>query len=113
VEKILLDWPQRGKYLLDNGSSQLFKPEVWYWHRFKQILKKAGIKNACIHTLRHTFASYLVMSGVDLRTVQELMGHSGIKMTERYSHLSPDHKSRAVQTLRFGNKIETKSSFSG
>jgi len=51
------------------------------------------------------------MSGVDLRTVQELMGHSTVKVTERYSHLSPDHRTRAVQSLRFGNKIETKVDF--
>jgi integrase len=48
------------------------------------------------HTLRHTFASWLVMSGVDLYTVQKLMGHSTIAMTERYSHLAPNHLKKAV-----------------
>ena len=48
------------------------------------------------HTLRHTYASWLVMSGVDLYTVQRLMGHSSISMTERYSHLAPDHLKKAV-----------------
>ncbi|GHU12779.1 integrase [Alphaproteobacteria bacterium] len=48
------------------------------------------------HTLRHTYASWLVMSGVDLYTVQRLMGHSTISMTERYSHLAPDHLKKAV-----------------
>jgi integrase len=48
------------------------------------------------HTLRHTYASWLVMSGVDLYTVQKLMGHSTISMTERYSHLAPDHLKKAV-----------------
>jgi len=107
VERILMDLPQRGKYVFDNGHDQLLHPEYWFGRRFKKILRNAGIKNACLHTLRHTFASYLVMSGVDLRTVQGLMGHSTITVTERYSHLSPDHRSRAVQVLRFGNRIET------
>lgn len=48
---------------------------------------------------RHTFASRLVMAGVDLRTVQELMGHKQICMTVRYAHLSPDHTLAAVQRL--------------
>ncbi|GHT93293.1 hypothetical protein FACS1894122_08290 [Alphaproteobacteria bacterium] len=48
------------------------------------------------HTLRHTYASWLVMSGVDLYTVQKLMWHSTIAMTERYSHLAPDHLKKAV-----------------
>ncbi len=43
------------------------------------------------HSLRHTFASWLVMDGVPLFTVSKLMGHSDISMTMRYSHLAPDH----------------------
>jgi integrase len=45
------------------------------------------------HTLRHTFA------GVDLYTVSELLGNSDVKMTQRYAHLSPDHKRRAMEKL--------------
>ena len=51
------------------------------------------------HVLRHTFASRLVMSGVDIRTVQELMGHADINMTMRYAHLSPDHKRGAMEQM--------------
>jgi len=66
---------------------------------FKSALKRAAIENFTFHDLRHTFASHLVMNGVDLMTVKELLGHKDIKMTMRYSHLSPDHKRVAVKRL--------------
>jgi len=61
--------------------------------------KKAGLKNFHWHDLRHTFASRLVMSGVDIRTVQELLGHKSILMTMRYAHLSPDHRAAAAEKI--------------
>lgn len=51
------------------------------------------------HCLRHTFASRLVLAGVDLATVRELLGHSDIKMTMRYSHSTPTHRRGAVDAL--------------
>jgi integrase len=51
------------------------------------------------HTLRHTYASWLVESGVDLYTVKELMGHSTIALTERYSHLGNNTLQNAVKVL--------------
>jgi site-specific recombinase XerD len=51
------------------------------------------------HTLRHTFASWLVQNGTDLYTVSKLLGHSDISMTQRYSHLSDDTLQRAVKNL--------------
>lgn len=53
----------------------------------------------CFHTLRHTFVSRLVASGIDLYSVKELMGHSDISMTQRYSHLSPEGLRNAIKVL--------------
>lgn len=72
---------------------------VAYGVRFLEACKQAEIPPCGPHILRHTFASRLVMAGVDLRTVQELMGHKDIKQTMRYAHLSPQHKRTAMETL--------------
>ena len=51
------------------------------------------------HTLRHTYASWLVMEGVDLYTVKELMGHETIEMTMRYAHLAPNKYTEAIKVF--------------
>jgi integrase len=61
--------------------------------------KRAGVSNLRFHDLRHEFASQLVMQNVDIRTVQELLGHSNLKMVMRYAHLSEAHKRDAVEKL--------------
>jgi len=66
---------------------------------FGKTRKKAGIENFRFHDLRHTFASHLVMNGATIKDVQELLGHKDIKMTMRYSHLSQEHKAKAVNLL--------------
>ena len=67
-----------------------------------KIAKAAEIENLTkVHTLRHTFASHLVMSGVDLPTVSKLMGHSDIETTMIYAHLAPEHLADAVNKLSF------------
>jgi len=66
---------------------------------FRTACKRSGITDFHFHDLRHTFASQLVMAGVDLTTVKELMGHKTMAMTLRYSHLAPQHMASAVDVL--------------
>ena len=68
----------------------------------KRAARKAGIgKNVTIHMLRHTYASQLVMAGVDLPSVQALLGHADIHTTMRYAHLAPGHLKDAIDKLPF------------
>jgi len=66
---------------------------------FEPAVREAGIQNFTWHGLPHTFASRLLMAGVDLRSVQELMGHKSIQMTCRYAHLAQTHQLAAVERL--------------
>ncbi len=65
-------------------------------------------QRVCFHTLRHTFASWLVQKGTDLYSVKELMGHADFKMTTRYSHLAPEGLKAMAQGLQ--GILETKKS---
>lgn len=106
LEQMMMDLPQHSKYVFDNGKGEPLHHPDYYTKEFIRLLKRAEIERANLHTLRHTFASHLVMAGVDLRTVQELLGHSSVKVTEQYSHLSPDHRAKAVAVLNFETKLK-------
>lgn len=75
-------------------------PWDWVDHRWKQATKDAGCPDVTLHTLRHTCASRLVQRGVSLYLVAKWMGHSSIKITERYAHLAPDALSQALAALQ-------------
>ena len=66
---------------------------------FHTVLKKAGIKNFRFHDLRHTVATRLVEKGIDLTVVQEILGKSKFKTTQRYAHPIPQLKIEAINIL--------------
>jgi len=72
---------------------------------FNNACRRSGIK-ATVHTLRHSFASHLVMNGVDLVSIKELLGHSSIDTTMIYAHISNQHKINNVEKLPWLNKRE-------
>jgi site-specific recombinase XerD len=99
----------RGDFRSLNATSRseyvFSKPNGLAYRSFEKPLKKAckdaGLDGTgvSLHTLRHIFASNLVMAGVDLRTVQEYGGWSDLSLVQRYSHLSASHKTRAIETI--------------
>lgn len=89
---------QNGTYVYTTIGGAILNANVLS-RDFRKLARQCGAKGASIHTLRHTFASYLAMKGVDLYTIQKLLGHSSIKTTEIYAHLAPDYLRAAIAKL--------------
>jgi len=75
-------------------------------HKFKQIAIKANIPNISFHTLRKTFASYLFTTGIDLKIISLLLGHSSVTTTEsHYLHIFNDKLLQAIQSIQITDKF--------
>ena len=88
----------RGERVFLNSEGNNYSLGTWR-HGLYRACRRSGLRPLGWHSLRHTFASHLTMRGRSLKEVQELMGHSTLKMTMRYAHLSPGIKEDAVRSL--------------
>jgi integrase len=89
------------------GEDRIFPPEPGAKRErqridksFETILALAGIENFRFHDLRHTFASWYMMNGGDLYELAKILGHSNLKMTERYAKLAQSHIAKTGSTAR-------------
>jgi integrase len=72
----------------------------WVTHRFKKHVRRAGLNERLrFHSLRHTFATWLVQRGTDIYRVKELLGHADVKTTQVYSHLAASELHNAVNKI--------------
>jgi integrase len=84
-------------YVFANPATKL--PYISIFSAWDSARKKAGLKDVRIHDLRHSFASFLVNSGRSLYEVQKILGHTQIKTTQRYAHLSQDSLKAAANEV--------------
>jgi len=89
------------------GEDRIFPPEPGATSgrqrvegSFEDLLERAGIRDFRFHDLRHTFATRFMMNGGDLYELAKILGHSNIKMTERYAKLARQHIARTGRTAR-------------
>jgi site-specific recombinase XerD len=76
------------EYLFEGQTCGKYSPESVY-RVFKEALIKAGIKkDVVVHSLRHSYATHLHENGLDIRYIQELLGHKSTRTTEIYTHVS-------------------------
>jgi len=105
LEKELKAWKQFHKVLSPYVITYKGQPVKDIKRSFATACRKAGIEDFRFHDLRHTFASHFLMRTKDLKTLQEILGHSDITTTMRYAHLLDEHKKEAMK--RFEEKRKT------
>jgi integrase len=87
----------RSPYVFPAPTTDRPSPSLYFpWQR---IRVRAGLPDLRLHDLRHSFASFLVNSGVSLYVVQGLLGHAHTRYTQRYAHLTPDTLLDAAETM--------------
>jgi integrase len=102
VRNMLARRRRRAQFVFVDDRGQSFSPT-----RLNRELRKAcdaaGIRPITCHTLRHTFASHLAAAGASMKAIQELLGHSHLRITMRYAHLSQSSLRETIRLLEPGH----------
>ena len=89
-------------YVFSDKKGNAFNPDHYSGRNFKTACEKARVRKLRFHDMRHTYASHFMMRGGKIYDLKELLGHSDIKTTEIYAHLSVDHLKDVSQIVDFG-----------
>lgn len=92
LKEVLMTLPRHPHVPYVFFNPKTLKPYTGVKRAFHTACRRAGIRDFHFHDLRHTFASQLAMSGVNIAAIKELLGHKDIKMTMCYSHLASEYK---------------------
>lgn len=100
LHECLTQQPEPSQYLFPNRVGRQMGTTT-FARIFRRIVARAGLAGSGItpHSLRHAYATQLLHSGVDIKTVQELLGHADLSTTSRYLHSDTHTKQAAVETL--------------
>lgn len=86
-------------FLFVSGKNTAIEPRRFYQY-YKELLDVAGIEDATFHTLRHTFATRCLESGIDIVTVSKILGHADSRITANtYSHLLPEYQKKEITKI--------------
>ncbi len=91
----------KNDFLLSGKADKAIEPRNMQYY-FKQIQIDAGIEPLCFHSLRHTFASTCIQSGMDIKTLSEILGHSSVNITlSYYVHSSMEQKLKQIEAIEY------------
>ena len=93
------------EWLFTQWNGEIMNPQT-PTKQFDKYLKKHGLKHRKLHSLRHTSATFLLYGGVNIRQVQQRLGHSELETTQKYLHYLTDADAEAVNVLT--NMLEPK-----
>lgn len=102
---LLLNIPKESDYVFVDADKKPYKAGT-VTQKFKQIVRASGLSDRIhLHSLRHSYASWLVQSSIPLAEVQKLLGHSSVVTTEIYAHLEHENLRNAVETIQLSHSV--------
>ena len=99
LKETLAKLPRKTAYVFSSKLGQRYQPNGMVRAWFLDLRTKLGMPDLTFHMLRHNFATELISKGADTRTIQEYLGHSSLKMLERYAHLNKGIWRSTIQLL--------------